>query len=218
MEEYPKLKTLYKLQPTIEGKKKWGCSDGEILPETAALHHFPIEELIFTEKIDGTNMGIEVIHGRVNKVIKRHGDACLRGSNDDKFYLEKADELTDRFLEVPMGHMTFFGELCGPKIQHGGNYFSKRQFVCFDIYDHVEDKFFRWKAVEHFCNELGIPTAPVIEYPYETLESKYVAEYILNLYSKFNPKFPAEGMVVRHQDDTATTRRFMAKIRKRDFA
>lgn len=216
---YPKMKTLYKLKK-VEGSRKWDCTSGEILPETAALHFFPIEDLIFTEKIDGTNMGIEALNGKIKQILKRNS-ACKESDPNDHFYIEKAEELR-RSIERTAGfenlhHVTFFGELCGTKIQKGGNYFPERRFLCFDIYDHKAKCFFRWQAIEHFCRELWIETTPVVEYQFKDLSIKNVENFLSGFHSTFNEKHFAEGIVVRHKDDTSTGNRYMAKIRRKDF-
>ncbi len=217
---YPKIKTLFALE-RIEGTKKWGCVNGKILPETAPLHFFPIEDLIITEKIDGTNMGIQLHEGEVINSLRRNGGLCERENPSDKFYIEMEDQLRDILLKSKdypaLESVTFFGELCGPKIQTGENYFFKRRFLCFDIYDNIKKCFFRWSAVEHFCNELGIETVPLVEYPYSDFGIDNIKKYLFDMRSVFNPGYHAEGIVIRHKDDIHPIRRYMAKIRRSDF-
>jgi len=44
-----------------------------------------------------------------------------------------------------------------------------------------------------------------------------VQEFIINLKSVYNEEYDAEGMIIRHKDDAAYERRWMAKIRRKDF-
>lgn len=217
--KYPEMKTLFKLIPSGEKGKKWDATSGEILPETAALHFIPLEDLVFTEKIDGTNMGIRITDGKVSHIQKRE-HICSRENKGDAFYFEVGDEVVriieDKNIEQ-IRDVVIFGELCGEKIQKGGNYFSGRKFIIFDIYDTVTGKFFSWDAVKHFAEELGIETVPEISYNKSDLSVANVKDFILSQKSVYNAEFGAEGMVIRHRKDTLPVRRWMAKIRKKDF-
>ncbi len=217
--KYPEMKTLFKLVPSTESGRKWDATSGEILPETAALHFTPLDELVFTEKIDGTNMGIRVTDGIVTHVQKRE-HICDRNDKGDNFYFEVGDLITKTIEDkkiVQLNNVIIYGELCGEKIQKGGNYFQGRRFIIFDIFDTVEEKFFTWDAVKHFANELGIETVAEINYDKDDLKVENVKEFILNQKSVYNDKFGAEGIVIRHRKDTLPVRRYMAKIRKKDF-
>jgi len=144
--KYPEMKTLFKLIPSGTKGKKWDATNGEILPETAALHYIPMEELVFTEKIDGTNMGIRVTDGAVTHIQKRE-HICERENKGDAFYFEIGDMITklieDKNIEV-LKSVIIYGELCGEKIQNGGKYFASRKFIVFDIYDTETNRFFTW--------------------------------------------------------------------------
>ena len=217
---YPKMKTLFKLEQ-INGSNKWGCTNGEILPDTAALHFYPIEELIFTEKIDGTNMGIRITNGQIVHAVKRNQivDANNKG---DQYYIEILKKLKNKIYKTQeykaLSNIIIFGELCGSKIQKGGKYFeNERNFLCFDIYDINNNKFFRWPAVEYFCNELNLKTVPIIKYSKDNLDVNNVQNYLEELKSVYNQDYFAEGFVVRYKDCTTPINRHMAKIRRSDF-
>lgn len=217
--KYPEMKTLFKLIPSDEKGKKWDATSGEILPETAALHFIPIDQLIFTEKIDGTNMGIRVVEGNVVHIQKRE-HICNRDDRGDAFYFEVGDNIakiiSDKKIEQ-LKDVIIFGELCGAKIQKGGSYFQDRKFIVFDIFDSAANKFFTWDAVKHFASELGIDTVPEIKYDKKDLKVDNVRDFVLSLKSVYNNSFGAEGMVVRYAKDTTSVKRWMAKIRKKDF-
>lgn len=230
--KYPEMKTLFKLIPSDERGKKWDATSGEILPETAALHFIPIEDLVFTEKIDGTNMGIRIDDGKVTLIQKRTSE-CKRDDKSDHFYFELGDNIAGKINELninkiesvnnngvihyPLKNIIIYGELCGVKVQKGGNYFPERHFIVFDIYDTVTNKFFTWDAMKYFCELLGLEIAPEIIYDKPNLNVDNVKEFIKNQMSVYNNKFGAEGMVIRYRKDTTHIKRWMAKIRKKDF-
>ena len=219
MIKYTKMKTLFKLTPSDAQGKRWSATNGEILPETAALHYLPIEDLIFTEKIDGTNMGIKINDNIVEHIQKRN-NICNEADKGDNFYFETGNIIVSNIEEKKieqLNHVIIYGELCGAKIQKGGNYFSDRRFIVFDIYNILEDKFFTWDAVKYFANELNIQTVPEIIYNKDNLSVDNVKDFIMNQKSVFNPEFGAEGAVIRYKNDTCSSRRWMAKIRKKDF-
>lgn len=217
--KYPEMKTLFKLIPSDEKGKKWDATNGEILPETAPLHFIPLEDLVFTEKIDGTNMGIRVDDSKVTAIQKRTS-ICNREDKSDQFYFELGDKITriieDKSIEE-LSNVIIYGELCGVKIQKGGNYFPERHFIIFDIFDTVSNKFFTWDALKYFCELLQLEIVPEIEYNRETLNVDYIKDFLCNQMSVYNDKFGAEGIVIRYKKDTSYIKRWMAKIRRKDF-
>lgn len=230
--KYPEMKTLFKLIPSDEKGKKWDATSGEILPETAPLHFIPLEDLVFTEKIDGTNMGIRIDGGLVNLIQKRT-DRCNRDDKSDQFYFELGDRITrkieslhiDEFKSVsnegieyyPLENIIIYGELCGVKVQKGGNYFPERHFIVFDILDTRNNRFFTWEALKYFCGVLELELVPEIEYDRPTLNVDDIKDFLCTQMSVYNDKFGAEGMVIRYRKDSMPVRRWMAKIRKKDF-
>jgi ATP-dependent RNA circularization protein (DNA/RNA ligase family) len=217
--KYPEMKTLFKLIPSDTKGKKWDATSGEILPETAPLHFLPLEDLVFTEKIDGTNMGIRISGGLATHIQKRE-HICNREDNSDKFYFEVGD-IISRDVEnkgiSQLRDVIIYGELCGSKIQKGGNYFEDRKFIIFDIFDEKTDRFFTWDAITYFAKELGLESVPEVTYDKPDLKVENVKEYILAQKSMYNKDFGAEGVVIRYRKDTLPHRRWMAKIRKKDF-
>jgi hypothetical protein len=230
--KYPEIKTLFKLIPSDEQGKKWDATSGEILPETAALHFIPIEDLVFTEKIDGTNMGIRIDDGKITTIQKKN-DLCNRDDNSDWCYFELGDFVINKIETMnlntfksinnegiicnPLKNIIIYGELCGAKVQKGGNYFPERHFIVFDIYNTTNYKFFTWDAVKYFCGLLDLEIVPEIKYDKPTLNVDNVKDFISTQMSVYNPMFGAEGFVVRHRKDIYSVRRWMAKIRKKDF-
>lgn len=214
--EYPKMKTLFKLIPSDARGKKWDATSGEILPETAPLHFMPLDTLVFTEKIDGTNMAIRADGGKVTHIQKKN-HVCERGS-EDKYYFDVADLIVNGIESSELSDVIIYGELCGPKIQKGGNYFPERKFLVFDIYSLANGRFFTWSAVEHWASMMGLATVPVVTYDNPDLSVFNVRDFVMNLKSAFNTTFDAEGIVIREATDTCAVRRHQAKIRRKDFA
>ncbi|WP_036945569.1 RNA ligase family protein, partial [Pseudobacteroides cellulosolvens] len=193
--KYPEMKTLFKLIPSDKKGRKWDATSGEILPETAPLHFLPLEDLVFTEKIDGTNMGIRISDGVVTHIQKRE-HICSREDNSDMFYFEVGDEISRKIENKGIEQLKdviIYGELCGPKIQKGGNYFEDRKFIVFDIFDVNTDRFFTWDAVTHFANELELDSVPEVTYDKPDLKVENVKEFILAQKSVYNKEFGAEG-------------------------
>lgn len=230
--KYPKVKTLFKLIPSDEHGRRWDATNGEILPETAPLHFISLDELVFTEKINGTNMGIRIIDGKIIFVQKK-ANICDREDKGDQFYFELADKIADKIkalkiekitsidddgnISYPLKNIMIYGELCGVKIQNGGGYFPERHFIVFDIYSVDNNKFFTWDAVKHFCDLLKLDIVPEINYNKQSLDVDNVKDFILNQMSVYNDEFKAEGMVVRYRKDTSPIKRWIAKIRRKDF-
>ena len=185
--KYPDMKTLFKLIPLGVNGKKWDATSGEILPETAPLHFMPLEDLVFSEKIDGTNMGIRIDNNTLTHVQKRN-DICSRDNKGDSFYFELADKLVENIFKVdfPASSYFIFGELCGAKIQNGGNYFDNRRFLVFDIYDIENNKFFLL-SLSTFMNSLvSVGTYLIVFLPYSiplsviVIASAFIACITLN--------------------------------------
>ena len=217
--EYPKMKTLFKLIPSNGKGSKWDATNGEILPETASLHYLPMEDLVFTEKIDGVNMGIRIDSSVISTIQKRNS-ICNRENKGEAFYFELGDKITEIIYNKnieELSNVIIYGELCGVKIQKGGNYFADRRFLIFDIYDLNKNIFFTWDAVKHFSSELGVEHVPEIIYTKDNLDVENVKEFVKNLKSFYNPKYNAEGIVIRYRKDVCNTRRWVAKIRNKDF-
>ena len=218
--KYPKTKTLFKLVPKNSKGSKWSCTSGEILPETAPLHYFPIEDLIFTEKIDGVNMGISMSPSGTLCEVQKKNEVASYGC--DKYYMEIGEYISSNIIDKNeifpiLQNIIIYGELCGPKIQKGGNYFQERKFLVFDIFDYSTRQFCRWDTVKSIANDLGLEHVPEINYTMPDLSINNVQEFITNLKSVYNEEYDAEGMIIRHKDDAAYERRWMAKIRRKDF-
>ncbi|WP_160317760.1 RNA ligase family protein [Pseudobacteroides cellulosolvens] len=142
--------------------------------------------------------------------IQKREHICSREDNSDMFYFEVGDEISRKIENKGIEQLKdviIYGELCGPKIQKGGNYFEDRKFIVFDIFDVNTDRFFTWDAVTHFANELELDSVPEVTYDKPDLKVENVKEFILAQKSVYNKEFGAEGVVIRHRKDTLPHRR-----------
>jgi hypothetical protein len=64
---------------------------------------------------------------------------------------------------------------------------------------------------------LGLELVPEIIYDRPNLDVDNIKDFLCTQMSVYNDKFSAEGMVIRYKKDTFPVRRWMAKIRKKDF-
>ena len=220
---YPKIGTLYRLahwEAEGRNKNRWEAVD-ELLPETAGLHYVDPEKLVVTEKLDGSNMWVDLQDGVIGK---RSG--LVTEDKSDRFYSEVGVALLSTVnwkhgLE-PFGwpQLAVYGELVGPKINSSGRLFPERQMVVFDVaaLDDVGRvrHFFRWDAVKAFCEAAGLTHVPEL-YMNGAIEFDRVRGFVQQLKSAVNPAEDAEGIVVRDGSDTSTCRRRIAKIRRKDF-
>jgi ATP-dependent RNA circularization protein (DNA/RNA ligase family) len=213
---YPKMKTLFALENENGTSKKWSVTNGKLLAETAALHYLPLDAFVFTEKIDGTNMGIVIKNAKIT--IQKRNVFCNSDDKNDSYYYEILNHSMNKDIaNCELENCIVYGELCGPKIQIGGNYFKERKFLVFDILDLNENKFYKWETVKYFAERIGFNTVPEITYTKNDLNVESVKDYVQNMKSTYNNDFNAEGFVVRYKNDTTTEKRWMAKIRRCDF-
>ena len=183
--------------------------------------------------VHNTNMGIKIVDGCVIAIQKKNG-LCDREDKSDGFYFELGDSIAEKIevlhintivssndegaVSYPLANIIVYGELCGVKVQKGENYFPERHFIVFDIFDTVNNKFFTWDALRYFCELLELEIVSEITYDKPNLNVENVRDFITNQMSVYNSSYGAEGIVVRHRKDTVPVRRWMAKIRKKDFS
>jgi len=221
---YPKIGTLFKLahwEAEGRNKNRWEAVD-ELLPDTAGLHYVDPETIVVTEKLDGSNMWVNLRDGAIGK---RSG--LVTEDKSDRFHAEVGASVLENIREMgaslaPFGwpELIVYGELVGPKVNSSGRLFPDRQMVVFDIAALDENgrarHFFRWDAVKAFCEVAGLTHVPEI-YWSGSLEYDAVRVYVQEVKSAVNPAEDAEGIVVRDGSDTSTCRRRIAKIRRKDF-
>lgn len=209
MIEYPKIQTVYRRDPEtkyrtlLEGDYAW--------PEFAYL---AANEWVFTEKVDGTNIRIEIgpsgiVYG--GRTSRASIPAPLIKSLDRHF---RTDSTEKRLQEDFKDGGTLFGEGYGAKIQKGGgNYRSDQGFVLFDVL--VGSWWLKRSDIEIVAEGLGIDVVPVVGTG--TL-SEMVEKAKEGFFSTWGP-FAAEGIVARPAVDLRTRagERVITKIKTRDF-
>lgn len=158
MIEYPKIETVF-LRET-EGSKK--LIEGSFRDETVEYLKNNFWE--WTEKIDGTNIGIFWDGHKVNiqgRTERAQIPANLLGKLLDYF----GGDVNEEIFEQKFGEMqvVLFGEGYGAKIQNGGNYIPNGvDFALFDVYLPESDMWLKRDSVEDIAKTFGIQTVPFI--------------------------------------------------------
>jgi ATP-dependent RNA circularization protein (DNA/RNA ligase family) len=204
MEEYHKIDTLYKRDPS--GKHVlWGQysrPEFEYLVDT---------EWVFTEKVDGTNIRV-----MWNGIAEKFG-----GKTDNAqippFLLDRLREVfhTGNLVEA-LGDQEacLYGEGYGAKIQGGGKYIADGvDFVLFDV--KVGDWWLKREGVEDVALKLGIRVVPIVGYG--TL-AEMVDQVGCGFESQWG-EFLAEGIVARPTVELKDRagRRIITKLKHKDF-
>jgi len=175
-----------------------------------------------TEKIDGTNMRIEVNNGnveykgrtdRANIPNHLYKYMCNTFPADKVFFaLSKEDKPTD--VNVPI---TIYGEGYGMKIQNGGNYIKDGVgFILFDV--RVGDWWLNRKDCEGIAQKLNIKIVPIIGYMTINEAINYVKNGFKSTIAE-NKDYDAEGLVLRTPCGLKfrNGNRIIAKIKHVDF-
>ena len=162
MAEYQKIQTLFK-----RDEKNIIIPSMFTLPEFEYLKDCKWEA---TEKIDGTNMRVEL--GLDNNDYEMHFKGRTDKAEIPKHLLEKMhnlfdeDKLIDYFYpedknEIP--NITLYGEGYGMKIQKGGNYIKNDvDFILFDV--RVGNWWLSREACEKIASDFNLKIVPIIGY------------------------------------------------------
>lgn len=197
MAEYQKIQTLFK-----RDERNIIIPDQFTYPEFEVLKDLKWE---CTEKIDGTNIRIELassrnsedgiimsFKGRTDKAnIPEHLLTKLNWLFDRKHLME-ALNITD---ETQNCNITLYGEGYGAKIQKGGNYISNDvNFILFDV------KVGKWwldrEAIKDIANKLGINAVPLMGYMTIPEAIEYVKRGFKSTIAE-NKDYDAEGLVLK---------------------
>lgn len=216
--KYPKINTLFKRDANnIIIPSQW------TLPEFEYLKDVKFE---CTEKIDGTNIRVEVN--------RENGDIFMlfSGRTDDavipSFLLKKLNELfsVEKLTEVFVPffeenedfHITLFGEGYGNKIQGDGNkYLSKDvNFILFDI--NVNGMWLKRETVVDIAYKLHISVVPLIGNMTIVEAIKYVKKGFVSPTAE-DRNFIAEGLILKTPYGLLDRRgnRIILKIKYKDF-
>lgn len=158
MYEYHKIETLYKRD--IEGTKK--LMPGVYRDETVES----LKDIMwqFTEKIDGTNIGIFWDGHKI------HIQGRTERAQIPAFLLDRLNELfagdeNEQLFEQTFGdkEVILFGEGYGAKIQSGGSYIPDGvDFILFDVYIPDGNLYLKRDAVEDVAKTFGINVVPIV--------------------------------------------------------
>lgn len=187
MEEYHKIQTLFKrdMDGSITGKKGKMMEGEWTTPE---LEYLAGNEWEFTEKVDGTNIRIQLVRvpgdthnsgdivsakyvGRTDnavipKPLLEHLEATFptlpvwRRDLSQPPHSQRWMQLVNFMRENDLDKIILFGEGYGPKIQGGGKYREDVSFVLFDV--KIGNFYLSRDNVNDIASKLGIESVPVI--------------------------------------------------------
>lgn len=176
-----------------------------------------------TEKIDGTNIRIEVhgkdiqFKGRTDKAdIPPHLLKYLQ----ETFTPEKVFRALNIDPEVGTNensYVTIYGEGYGVKIQAGGNYIKDGVgFILFDV--KVDSWWLKRENCEEIAEKLEVPIVPVIGYMTLLEAIEYVKKGFKSTIAQ-NKEYDAEGLVLRTPCGLLgrNGQRLIFKIKTKDF-
>ena len=212
--EYQKINTLFKRD------------ENNII----ILEEYTMEEFVYlkdckfecTEKIDGTNIRIELdnTNGEVVMEFKGRTDKA----DIPKHLLNKLNQLfnKEKLIEVfnlneRNTKITIYGEGYGMKIQKGGNYISNDvDFILFDI--KIGNWWLQRKQLEEIASALNIKIVPIINY----MTISEAVEYVKNGFKSTiaeNKDYDAEGLVLKTPNGLLLRNgeRLILKIKTIDF-
>lgn len=210
MKEYHKINTLF--MRDMEGTKK--LIEGQYAsPMLEMLKDIP---WVFTEKIDGTNIGIIWDGNRVSyrgKTDNANIPVRLLNALDNIFAGEEVEQMFEQMFGEKK--VILYGEGYGGKVQSGGHYSKDEKFMLFDVYFVEADLWAKREVVEEIAKSLNLDIVPIVLTG--TLEEgvKYVKT---NPKSNFSEKV-TEGVVGRPMVELkdAQGKRVIVKIKCRDF-
>ena len=210
MKEYTKIEALYNRD--IGGTKK--IIEGSFRNET--VEFLKDNQWEFTEKIDGTNIGIVWDGHRVSyqgRTEKAQIPAHLMNKLVELFGGNENEEI----FEQTFGEMSavLFGEGYGAKIQSGGNYRSDVSFILFDVYLPGQDIWLKRNSIEDIARTFGVDVVPIIF----TGTLQEGVDYVKTFPKSTIGTADMEGLVGKPKIDMLDRmkRRIIVKIKCRDF-
>ena len=204
---YHKINSLYKRDQRgnmLFGQ--WSVPEFELLKDI---------QWVATEKIDGTNIRVEV---------KDDGTYEIGGRTERaQIQTNLLNTIRERFKDNPFSEVltsggTIFCEGCGDGIQkNGANYGDIQDIVVFDIT--IGDLCLERDAVENIAGRLGLPIVPIIcEGTIEEIEELVLVGFPSSCPTS-SRKFAAEGVVCRPAVELKDRRgrRIITKIKHKDY-
>lgn len=211
MHQYHKIETIW--ERNKDGTKK-------LMPgvwRSEAVQFLKDCNWLWTEKIDGTNIGI---HWDGHKV---HFQGRTERAQIPAHLLDRLRELFDGETNEQLFEQTFgeaevilFGEGYGYKIQNGGLYLRDRaDFIMFDVYIPEKNLYLRRPDVEEIAGAFGVDVVPIVgEGPLSE-----AIQYIKGKPMSTIGTHQMEGVVCRPsvEMNDRMGNRIIVKIKERDF-
>lgn len=212
MHEYIKIDTIFNRD--TEGSKKLIIGDWR----DNTVKFLSNLEWVWTEKIDGTNIGV-VWDGHKVSFQGRTERADI-----PKHLLERLNELfggneTEELFEQVFGEkeVILFGEGYGHKIQKVGDLYNQYgcDFILFDVYIPEKDLYLERANVESIAKTFGIGVVPIVGMG----SLRDAVEYVKEGYNSFLGSCKMEGIVCRPLVEIRNRegKRVIVKIKYHDF-
>ena len=213
MNAYTKIETVYKRD--IDGTKK--LIEGDFRNE--AVEFLKDKDWIFTEKVDGTNIGIVWDGHKVSyqgRTERAQIPAHLMNKLISIFGTNEAEEMFEQTFGEK--NVVLFGEGYGAKIQKGGGNYIPDDcgFILFDVYMADSDTWLKRDSAYEVAMAFGVPIVPVVMV--STIEK--AVDFIKGQpRSLINSAHEMEGVVGRPVVDFYDRNhdRLIVKIKVRDF-
>ena len=215
MNQYHKIQTVFKRDPETKYKT---LLLGEF--STEEFRYLQDNQWFFTEKVDGTNIRVDLEPNSALPKIR------VRGKTDNaQLHPHLIENITKLFegqeeklsLHFPAG-FCLYGEGYGPGIQKGGDrYRIDKGFVLFDVKGGEGNNWFKREAVEEIARDYNLDIVPIVgmgtlQEMIETVQAKP------SLRSHWGD-FEAEGIVARPVVELLDRfgQRVITKIKSKDF-
>lgn len=210
---YPKIDGLFLRDPT----------DKKIVPNafrSQEVEYLRLNNWIWTEKIDGTNIRI-IWDGYTVSFAGRTNRAQIPAKLLE--YLESTfgGQTNEQLFEQKFGNMPviLFGEGYGPGIQKGGSYRDDVSFILFDVF--VDDAIWlQRESVEDIADYFSIEVVPIVQIGSVDWATNYVMTHPCSIIAKKNGKECfMEGLVgvPSIMPLTRTGKRIMVKVKWEDL-
>ena len=214
MYKYTKIETVF--ERDMNGSKK--LIEGNYRNE--AVEFLKDHMWYFTEKVDGTNIGIYWDGHKINyqgRTERAQIPANLMNKLIETFGSNETEELFEQMFGEK--EAVLFGEGYGAKIQKGGgNYISDGcDFILFDVYIPMSDTWLTRDGIINVAKAFGIKYVPII--CIGTIQE--AVDYIKTKpASLINPNHEMEGVVGKPLVDMydRNYKRIIVKIKSNDFA
>lgn len=158
MVEYTKIETLYNRD--IDGSKK--LVEGSFRNET--VEFLKDNTWTFTEKIDGSNVGI-VWDGHKVSYQGRTENSQIPAQLTNKLIEIFGGSVNEELFEQKFGDMKviFFGEGYGGSIQKTGKHYrSDVSFILFDVYLPDSNLWLKRDSIEDIAKTFGVDVVPIV--------------------------------------------------------